>query len=748
MASIRVLAQRSVRTVLLLGACVALSAPPRAAAEELSFERAVDELRRQPVEALWTAAGHLIQSSSGKSSGPRKQLEGLLKDESEKVRLGAAHALCQLHEPSRAVRVLAQLASKSEELSIRRAAAQALAVAPLSDDDLSSSETLRKALKKEPDPAARLALARALFRMGFRADAAKALADLLNADEAEWRDEAALTLARQGWLRPREEWLGLPDGQFCAPVFERISTLRFEPTPRGQQAADLFREMEESRSRVGDARLVQGERLLRELLVRVLTAYPDHEKCNLDKLFEQAGKGMIGSLDPYCQYMDEAEVLATQEMLRQDYGGIGAYVGLRDQVFTILQPIYNAPAYRAGLRSLDTILEVDGRKTNEALQKGGIAEVISRLKGKPGSVVRVKFFRRGFAKPVEVDLVRDVVRIQSAHAALLPGRIGYLRLTRFGEQSSDEVGDALKDLIDRQDARGLILDLRDNPGGLLRAAVEIADRFLAGDKLIVYSEGRESFAPRKDFRSSGGMADERLPLVVLINAGSASASEIVAGALQDHRRATLVGEKTFGKGSVQQIIPLRATDERTQVRLTVAKYYLPSGRCIHERGVEPDIPAGHVETDDYLLRRVFEMRRNHVFEDYARALWAEHRNALLPVLEDDGGKTDGYPGFETWLKGLGSPPLPWPAARLEVRQILRRLAQDEFQREYACDPASDEVLQRGILELLRKMGVEPASIAQYREWPERFKEMAVPEKGLTELPLDGKAQTVHDLPVK
>lgn len=748
MASIRILAQRAGPAVYLLGVWLVLFLSLPAFAENQSFDQAIAELRDQPLESIWTPVGRLIQLGRGTSPAPRKKLERLLKDDSEKVRLGAAHALCQLNEPSRALRVLAQLAAKSEDASIRRTAAEVLAVSPLPEDDLSLPETLRKALKKEPIPDTRLALARALFRMGFRTDAANALMDLVKSGDAGLRDEAALSLARQGWLRPQEEWQGKPEGDLCGPVYERLSALRLEPTPRGQQAADLFRTMEESRSRSGDAKLIHGERLLRELLVRVLTAYPDIEKCDLDQLFEQAGKGMVGSLDPYCQYMNEDEVAATQDMLRQDYGGIGAYVGLRDQTFTILQPIYDAPAYRAGLRSLDTILEVNGHKTSDAIQKGGVIEVISKLKGKPGSIVRVKFSRRGFIQPVEVDLVRAVVRIQSVHTALLPGRIGYIRLTRFGEQSDDEVGEALKELIGRQDSQGLVLDLRDNPGGLLKAAVDIADRFLAGDKLIVSSEGREGFAPRKDFRAGDGHADERLPLVVLINAGSASASEIVAGALQDHRRATLVGEKTFGKGSVQQIIPLRATNERTQVRLTIANYYLPSGRCIHEKGVEPDIPARPIEMDDVLLRRVIELRGSHIVEDYARALWTEHREALLPVLEDDEGKTDGYPGFETWLKGLGSPPPPSSAMRLEVRQVLRRLAQDELHREYACDLATDEVLQRGVLELLHKMAVDPASVAQYRELPGRFKEMAAPEKGLTERPLNEKNRTIDILPVK
>jgi carboxyl-terminal processing protease len=747
MAFSRISTRRLNAAVLLFSISVALPLSLPFAAEEPSFDQAVADLRAAPLEAIWTPTGRLIQLGTGKSATVRKQIENLLKDEDEKVRLGAAHALCQLNDPSRAVKVLTQLTAKSGNAAIRRTAAQVLAVSPLPEDDLSLPETLRKALKKEADPQVRLAMARALYRMGFRTDAAQALSGILSR-EPELRDEAVLALAQQGWLRTREEWLGQADEEICGPVFDRVATLRLEPTPNGQQAADLFREMEESRSRVGDAKLIQGERLLRELIARVLTAYPDKAKCDLDKLFEQAGKGLIGSLDPFSQYMDEAEVVATQEMLRQDYGGIGAYVGLRDQAFTILQPIYNAPAYKAGLRALDTILEVDGRKTIEAMQKGGITEVISKLKGKPGSIVKVTFYRRGFAKPVEVDVVRDVVHIQSVHTAMLPGRLGYIRLTRFGEQSDDEVGEALKELADRQGAKGLILDMRDNPGGLLRAAVDIADRFLAGDKLIVYSEGRESFAPRKDFRSGGGPEDERLPMVVLVNAGSASASEIVAGCLQDQRRATLVGEKTFGKGSVQQIIPLRTTDGRTQVRLTVAKYYLPSGRCIHERGVDPDIAAGRTETDDYLLRRVFELRRNHVFEDYARSIWKDNRDALRSVIEDDGGKTDGYPGFDAWLKGLGTAPPPPESARLEVRQVLRRMAQDEVQREYACDLASDEVLQRGALELLRKMGVDPTSIAQYKELPDRFKETASPEKGLTALPVDVKSQTVHDLPEK
>jgi C-terminal peptidase prc len=420
-------------------------------------------------------------------------------------------------------------------------------------------------------------------------------------------------------------------------------------------------------------------------------------------------------------------------MLRQDYGGIGAYVGLRPQGFVILQPIYNGPAYRAGLRSLDTILEVDGQKATEVIARDGLSRVITKLKGKPGSTVRVKFFRRGFSKPVETDITRERVRVESALWARLPGELGYVRLTRFGERTPSELDRALDELVKKGRAKGLVLDLRDDPGGLLKSAVETADRFLSAGKLIVYSAGRPEFAPRKDFTAGGGPEDEALPMVVLVNAGTASGSEIVAGALQAQKRALLVGEKTFGKGSVQQIMPLRATSGETHLRLTVAKYFLPDGRCIHEQGVEPDVAAGPAEQDEFVLRALAALRRKHVFEDYVRANWAAHKDTFMELAESDGGSAAAYPGLVGLHEGLGKTGLSLDDVRVEVRQVARKLAQDELRREFACDLEGDEVLQRGILELLRKLNVQPASIAQYKDYPERFKDVAA-EGALTALP--------------
>ena len=731
--------------VMMARAAEAPAAEPAAAAgDEEQLARDIEELRRQPLDGIWEPLGRLVRLGTRNQALVTPRLESLVKDSDEKVRLGAAHALCQLSDPERGLKVLRDLLRSSKQVDLRRAAAAAVSASPVLDEDLSTPEGLKKILKKETDPWVRLSCARALARWTYRSDAERVLAELMRAcEDSAVREEAALALGEQGDLRSPKEWTNGADPALLQEVHERLAALRAQPTPRGERAARLFRDLEEEVTKLGDPKVARGERLVREVLQRILQAYPDAKKCELNKLFEDAAKGMVAGLDPFSQYLDQAEVEATQEMLRQDYGGIGAYVGLREGAFTILQPIYGAPAYRAGLRTMDTILEVEGEKTSEVIEKGGLSKVIAKLKGKPGTTVRVKFMRRGFVKPVEVEIVREQVRIESVHRALLPGGLGYLRLTRFGERSSEEVGKALA-ALNKENARGLLLDLRDNPGGLLRSAVEVADHFLASPKLIVYSEGREEFAPRKSFCATGDAKGEALPLVVLVNAGSASASEIVAGALQDHKRAMLVGEKTFGKGSVQQIIPLRATRGQTQLRLTIAKYYLPSGRCIHEMGVEPDVKAAAFAADDCVLRQVYDLRHKHVFDDYVRERWAAHKDLLLQLAEDDEGQAQRYPDFEAFCKSLGATRLSPGDVRLELRQVLRRFAQDELKTEFPCDLETDDVLQRGILELLRKLNVEPASIAQYSKYPEKFRKENSGESGLSALPALRPTRTTPD----
>jgi len=283
----------------------------------------------------------------------------------------------------------------------------------------------------------------------------------------------------------------------------------------------------------------------------------------------------------------------------------------------------------------------------------------------------------------------------------------------------------MEKLQEKSGARAFILDLRDNPGGLLRSGVEVADQFLARNKLIVYSMGREDTAPRKDYYSTGGEEEEKYPLVVLINGGAASASEIVAGALRDHKRGILIGEKTYGKGSVQQIIPLRTTSNQTQLRLTIAKYYLPSGVCIHDKGIRPKIEVRDREIDDWTLRQIYKLRETHLVEDYVRKHWRSNKKLLMAHAQDDGNKTDAYPGFDLFLKKTATYRLNPQDLRREVRRMVRTFAQDDMSKEFAFDLEEDQVLQRGVYESLKQLEIDPASI-------EAFARFAVKIRGKSE----------------
>jgi carboxyl-terminal processing protease len=454
--------------------------------------------------------------------------------------------------------------------------------------------------------------------------------------------------------------------------------------------------------------------------------YPDESKIDYEKLFQSAARGMVRGLDPFSQYLDATEVKTLQESLHQDYAGIGAYVGVRDNTFIVTSPIFKSPAYEAGLRALDVIQEVDGIKVSKLLDKGGMNEVINKLKGKVGSVVTIKYLRRGYGKPVEVAITRRDIKVDSVFATMLPGDIAYIRLIRFGERSTEEMRTAVRELVKKQNAKALIFDLRDNGGGLLKAGVDISDLFLGGHKLIVYSEGRKEFAPRKEYFSTGGLEDEALPMITLVNGGTASASEIVAGALQDHKRSLLVGEKTFGKGSVQQILDVRATANDTRLRLTIAKYYLPSGRSIHDKGIEPDIAAKQKDSNGWILESLAELRKKNVFEDQIRKTWDTNKDLYSKLALFDCKDCNVWPGFDDFYKALNTI-APKNEIRAELRYVARQLAQEYRKSEFAADIEEDTVLQRGIFEALKKIGADPAAFQEYKDYPVQFKQEAQTE---------------------
>lgn len=300
-----------------------------------------------------------------------------------------------------------------------------------------------------------------------------------------------------------------------------------------------------------------------------------------ETLTQEAINGMLRALDPHSDLLITSRFEELQSQTRQEYGGIGIHIERRNERITIVAPIANTPGEKAGFMPGDQIISVDGQST-ETMNLG---DIVGLLRGEPRSRVAITIHRPRTGETVEKEVVREIIQVESVrNVKMLDNEIGHVQITQFGERTADEFVAALNQL-EREGMRALVLDLRNNPGGLLNASVYVAEPFFRRGELIVYTEGRDAHQ-RHDIRAGRNAGGRDYPIAVLINSGSASASEIVAGALQDTRRAVVVGETSFGKGSVQSILPLR---DGGALRLTTAHYYTPGGRVIHERGIVPDI---------------------------------------------------------------------------------------------------------------------------------------------------------------
>ncbi len=304
------------------------------------------------------------------------------------------------------------------------------------------------------------------------------------------------------------------------------------------------------------------------------------EEPNAREIIQGAIRGMVSSLDPHSSFMAERAFKEMDMDIRGEFQGVGIQIGIKNSQLTVIAPIEDTPADRAGLAAADKILKINDEWTKDMT----IEEAVDRMRGPKGTPVRLLIHREGWEKPREFKIIRDVIKVQSVKARMLDSEIGYIKITQFQGLTGAEMEKALKKLMDTG-MKQLVLDLRNDPGGLLDSSVDVSSMFLPKDKLVVYLQGRNA-SERKDYLSTGSTLYREYPLVVLVNAGSASASEIVAGALQDSKRAVIVGAQTFGKGSVQTVFPLEGG---TGLRLTTAKYYTPSGRSIQNVGITPDI---------------------------------------------------------------------------------------------------------------------------------------------------------------
>lgn len=311
------------------------------------------------------------------------------------------------------------------------------------------------------------------------------------------------------------------------------------------------------------------------------------EPVNVEKLIYGAIQGMLQSLDPHSSFMPPDMYKELQVETKGTFEGLGIEITIRDGVLTVVSPIDDTPAFRAGIKAGDQIIKINGEPTKDM----SLVEAIKRLRGPKGTQVTISVHRKGWTELKDFSITRDVIPIASVKHDRLPDGYGYLRIKNFQENTSHDVEKALRDLESSPGGlKGLILDLRNDPGGLLPAAIEVADKFIASG-VIVSTEGR---VEKKEFTARAEGTRNNFPMVVLVNGGSASASEIVAGALQDHKRALILGSRTFGKGSVQSIYgPL---DDGSGLRLTVALYYTPSGHSIQAKGITPDIL---VEDDEW-----------------------------------------------------------------------------------------------------------------------------------------------------
>ncbi len=569
-------------------------------------------------------------------------------------------------------------------------------------------------------------LAKSLWKLSYDSSAADLLVAIAtNSASLASRNEAALSLGRFGrYDRVREELV-------------RISRM---PGEDGDEARALL--VLDDKNKKNVSRDEFAEELIGEVIKLIRTNYaydntdPDEsEQIKSKNLASSAARALVRSLDDFNDYLNEEDYQEMLNSMHGDYGGIGAYVGMRDGYFTILTPMWGKPAYKAGLQSMDIITKIDG----DDVTKLDLNKTVKKLKGKPGTPVKVTVVRKGFDEPKDFVIMRDLITMPMIFTQRLPGDIGYVRLTGFQEDpyrnisTSSELKKALLKFEKDGGIKGLVLDLRNNPGGLLSEAVGVCENFLERNKLIVYSKGKIS--RRRNYTSRIlGEPTYTGPLVVLINGGSASASEIVSGALRDHKRATLVGQKSFGKGSVQMLLPVNTTNNSTRLKLTIAKYYLPSGECIHgrDKGIKP-----HVDIEERKLEGVGRDLRLKEIENRDISIWLEqkfdaNKDKFMAVLEYDNNDPQAYPGFnelyEILTKKYPKLNLDKETVRTELRSTLFSfLRESRGIMNYPVDIESSDVLQRGLVVIGEKIGGLP-DIALYNSFKDKFKDEKKDEK--------------------
>ena len=678
-------------------------------------EKKIDEilstLPENAAEPLWSAGREL----AGLGEDYKDALTLKLQNASVEQGIALGYALMSMGSQREAVLRLEQIIrDQSAALPWRIAACDVLG----SEGGGYAKARLRSILKDDKlNVLVRIQVAESLWNLSYAPSAVKVLLKIAqDSTDIQAAQEAVLTLGRMGRFEEARSML------------EKLAE---DPGENGQEAKLLLKLDSQYEKEVASDDYVKD--LIGEVVEQVRTRYAfdttdpnEAEQLKAKNLASTAAKKLVRSIDDFNDYLDEEDYQEMLNSMHGDYGGIGAYVGMRDGYFTVLSPMWGKPAYKAGLKAMDVIIEIDG----DDITNMELSNIIKKLKGKPDSPVKVKVVREGWHTPKEMVIQRDLITLPMIYSQMLPGKIGYVLLTGFQDDperrvsTSSELHKALVSLLE-QGMQGLILDLRNNPGGLLSEAVMVAEEFLERNKLIVFSKGKISKQRNYESRILGEPTYTG-PMVVLVNGGSASASEIVSGALRDHKRATLVGTKTYGKGSVQMLLPVRTTRGNTRLKLTIAKYYLPNGECIHgrDKGIKPHVEQKEKEFTDVERELRIKQLENRDIAVWLEKRFDENKEEFLQAMDFDNNDSAAYPHFAelyALLKeaypDLG---LTEDVVRRELRSTLFNFARESRGiTDMPADLEASEALQRAVVIMGEKLGGLP-DIPEYNVFKDKW----------------------------
>ena len=681
--------------------------------------------------------------------------------DNDRQRLCAALALAQLKDDTTfgkdLIELLTPVVTNGKEF------ARSAALSVLGEERLFNIRLLpkvRKLVREQCEnelvaPRVRIEAALSLWKVGSNKEletAKNVLEQFLQSTDRDLQQRGALALAE----------INTEGGK----AWQILREIRDQPTDAGRRAALFLKQSEQRREWDAQMRAVMTQlgpnakeasddyAVLDELRHRIRIQHIRGSDISNEELVEYAAKGMLQGLDPHSTFFTSQEFQRFYFDLNREYGGIGAFVNFdQDGDFSIVRPIYSGPAYAAGLRSGDKILEIDGWETNGHTTE----EIIRKLKGRPDTGVDLKFFRLGFQEPQDLSITRRQISVPAVNYAMVPGDVGYIELINFSANISDELQVALRDLVSKG-AKGIVLDVRNNTGGFLTQARDVVEQFVEGKELVVYTEGPNE--PRRSYSTDPRRRQVcKLPLAVLTNRLSASASEIVAGAFQDLDRAKIIGKRSFGKGSVQNMFPLATSpqesfedlngdrawqegepyvdrngngvyDPGAHIKLTVAKYYLPKGRCPHREfdkegrivdpswGVRPDIEIEVLENkpeDAWKNSAIFAILKTAKIREYVKN-GIENNQALFRTLaEGDDGDAQRYPEFDAFYAGLDTKLSKddvrrW--VRYEVRDQISDLRGAVYPGQRALgDAQEDAQLQEAIRVLMKADGRDIRDVA-------------------------------------